>query len=200
MAAKRKSALKSISPSGTPTLRDDLKRGLAPIATALTEELAALLAAVLDDGRKQTLDRLSQALSDAVPEFLQQAFEQEMLAGGESAFERRASLVAALRASEAPLHRTFTRQTRATDKDGSIDRLSAESVAKLLSVSTATGHVRELAKARELGEVDADSQWGGERAERTAGLARYEELRPHTTRDALELPGLTRHTTPHSDR
>jgi uncharacterized protein YgbK (DUF1537 family) len=122
MAAKRKSALKRINPSGTPTLRDDLKRGLAPIATASTEELAALLAAVLDDGRKQTLDRLSQALSDAVPEFLQQAFERELLAGGESASERRASRVAALRASEAPLHRTFTRQTRAATTTPHSDR------------------------------------------------------------------------------
>jgi hypothetical protein len=64
MAAKRKSALRSINPSGTPTPLDDLETQLAPISTALTEELAALLAAVLDDGRKQMLDRLSQALSD----------------------------------------------------------------------------------------------------------------------------------------
>jgi ABC-type transporter Mla subunit MlaD len=53
MAAKRKSALRSINPSGTPTPLDDLET-----------QLAALLAAVLDDGRKQMLDRLSQALSD----------------------------------------------------------------------------------------------------------------------------------------
>jgi hypothetical protein len=113
MAAKRKSALRSINPSRTPTPLDDLKTQLAPISTALTEELAALLAAVLDDGRKQTLDRLSQALSDAVPEFLQGAFEQEFFAGGKSASEGRASLVAVLRATH--------RQTRATDEDGSTD-------------------------------------------------------------------------------
>ncbi|MGF6923206.1 hypothetical protein OKW28_007403 [Paraburkholderia sp. 40] len=52
MAAKRKSALRSITSSGIPTLREGLKTQLAPIATALTEELAALLAAALDDGRK----------------------------------------------------------------------------------------------------------------------------------------------------
>jgi hypothetical protein len=61
MAAKRKSALMSINPSRVATPLDDLKTQLAPISTALTEELAALLAAVLDDGRKQTLDRLAGA-------------------------------------------------------------------------------------------------------------------------------------------
>jgi uncharacterized protein (DUF2267 family) len=97
MAPKRKSELTSINPSRIATLRDDLKTELAPIATALAEELAAQLAAVLEDGRKQTLDRLSQALSDAVPEFLLRVFEQEVLAGGTLASERRASLVAVLR-------------------------------------------------------------------------------------------------------
>jgi hypothetical protein len=114
MAAKRKYALTSINPSRIATLLDDFKTELAPIATALTEELAAQLAAVLDDGRKETLDRLSQALSDAVPEFLLRAFEQELLAGGTLASERRASLIALLLASEVPLHRAPTRQTCAT--------------------------------------------------------------------------------------
>jgi hypothetical protein len=113
MAAKRKSEVRNANQSGTPTPLDDLKTQLAPISRALTEELAALLAAVLDDGRKQMLDRVSQALSDAVPEFLQRAFEQELLAGGKSASKRRASLVAVLRATH--------RQTRATDDDGSTD-------------------------------------------------------------------------------
>lgn len=155
MVAKRKPALKSINLSGNTPLRDDLKPELAPIATALTEELAALLATVLDDGRKQTLDHLSQALSDAVPELLQRAFEQELLAGGKSASERRASLVAVLRAREVPVHMTSTRQTRATDEN--TDCLSAKPVAKFRSVSTA--HVKKFAKAGELGEADADSQW-----------------------------------------
>ncbi|MGF6634138.1 hypothetical protein OKW39_001289 [Paraburkholderia sp. MM6662-R1] len=117
MAAKRKSALRSITPSGIPTLREDLKTQLAPIATALTEELAALLTAALDDGRKQTLDRLSQALSDAVPEFLLEAFEQKMLAAGKSASECRPSLVAVRRASQA----APTGQACAPDEDGSAD-------------------------------------------------------------------------------
>jgi hypothetical protein len=156
MVAKRKSALKSINLSGNTPLRDDLKPELAPIATALTEELAALLATVLDEGRKQTLDRLSQALSDAVPELLQRAFEQELLAGGESASERRATLVAVLRASEAPLHKISTRQMR-PDEDGSTDCLSVKPVAKLRSVSSA--HVKKLAKAGGLGELDTDTQW-----------------------------------------
>jgi hypothetical protein len=155
MAAKRKSVLRSINPSGIPTLRDDLKPELAPIAIALTEELAALLATVLDDGRKQTLDRLSQALSDAVPELLQRAFEQELLAGGKPASERRASLVAVLRASEVPVHITSARQTPAADE--STDYLSAKPVAKLRNVSTA--HVKKLAKAGGLGELDTDTQW-----------------------------------------
>jgi hypothetical protein len=104
MAAKRKSALRSINPSGIPTLRDDLKPELASIATALTEELAALLATVLDDGRKQTLDRVSQALSDAVPELLQRAFEHELLACGKFASERPESLVAIFQASKVGAH------------------------------------------------------------------------------------------------
>ncbi|MFM0630459.1 hypothetical protein [Paraburkholderia xenovorans] len=154
MAAKRKSALRSINPSGIPTLRDDLKTEFASIATALTEELAALLATVLDDGRKQTLDCLSQALSDAVPELLQRAFEQELLAGGKPASERRASLVAVLRASEPPLHKISTGQMRPTDE--STDCLSAMPVLKLRNLSSA--HVKKLAKAGGLGELDTDTQ------------------------------------------
>ena len=174
MAAKRKSALRSINPSGIPTLRDDLKPELASIATALTEELAALLATVLDDGRKQTLDRLSQALSDAVPELLQRAFEQELLAGGKPASERRAMLVAALSTAETSQRVTSSRQKPGVDTDGSSDWLSAEAVAKLLNVSSA--HVRKLAKAGELGEVDTDRN-GAIRLERTAVLARYDEMK-----------------------
>jgi hypothetical protein len=79
-----------------------LKPALAPIATALTEELAALLAAALDGRKKKTLDRLSQALSDAVPELLQRAFEHELLADSVVALERRATLVAALSAVTRP--------------------------------------------------------------------------------------------------
>src|SRR5258708_35340969 len=89
MAAKRKSASKGINPSEFPSPRDYLKPALAPIATALTEELAALLAAALDGRTKKTLDRLSQALSDAVPELLQRAFEHELLANGVRSEERR---------------------------------------------------------------------------------------------------------------
>lgn len=42
MAAKRKSELKSNKPSGVPDRRNGLKPVLAPIATALPEELPAL--------------------------------------------------------------------------------------------------------------------------------------------------------------
>ncbi|MFP3566632.1 hypothetical protein [Paraburkholderia sp. SIMBA_030] len=164
MAAKRKSVLSSINPSEVPSLRDDLKPELAFIATALTEELAALIATVLDDARKQTLDCLSQALSDAVPELLQRAFEQELLAGGKSMSERRASLVAVLRASEPPLPGTSPGQARATDE--STDWLPAEPVAKFQSVSTA--HVKKLAKAGELGEVAASLRRSSSKDSRSA--------------------------------
>jgi hypothetical protein len=103
MAAKRKSTSKSINPPEFQVPYDHLKPALAPIAIALTEELAALLAAALDGRKKKTLDRLSQALSDAIPELLQRAFEHELLAKGDVASERRATLVAALSASNMPL-------------------------------------------------------------------------------------------------
>jgi hypothetical protein len=174
MAAKRKSASKSINPSGFPSPRDYLKPALAPIATALTEELAALLAAALDGRKKKTLDRLSQALSDAVPELLQRAFEHELLANGVVASERRATLVAALSEGDKPQRRTSSGQMPIDDTDESSDWLSAGSVAKLLNVSSA--RVKQLAKAGELGEVDTDSD-GVMRFERTAVLARYEEMK-----------------------
>src|ERR1700693_809886 len=119
MAAKRKFALKSIDPSGFPSPRDYLKPALAPIATALTEGLAALLAAALDGRKKKTLDRRSQALSDAVPELLQRAFEHELLANSVVASERRATLVAALSAGDTPWCRGFSRQTPINDTDRS---------------------------------------------------------------------------------
>jgi hypothetical protein len=147
MAAKRKSASKGVNPSEFPSPRDYLKPALAPVAAALTEELAALLAAALDGRKKRTLDRLSQALSDAVPELLQRAFEHELLANGVVASERRATLVAALSAGDAPQRRTSSRQIPINDTDESSDWLSAESVAKLLNVSTA--RVKQLAKAGE---------------------------------------------------
>jgi hypothetical protein len=126
MAAKRKSASKSINPSGFSSPRDYLKPALAPIAIALTEELAALLAAALDGRKKKTLDRLSQALSDAVPELLQRAFEHELLAKGAVAAERRATLVAALSAGDTPQRRASSRQMPINGGDGSSDWLSAE--------------------------------------------------------------------------
>jgi hypothetical protein len=101
MAAKRMSASNTINSSGCPSPCDDLKLALAPIAVTLTEELAAVLAAALDGRKRRTLDRLSQALSDAVPELLQRAFEHDLLTGGEVARERRATLVAALGGDEA---------------------------------------------------------------------------------------------------
>jgi hypothetical protein len=174
MAAKRKSALNSTGQSGIPSPSDGLGPALAPIATARTEELAALLAAVLDGRKKKTLDRLSQALSDAVPELLKRAVEQELLAGGEVATYRRAALVSALSAGETSPRRTSTKQTPVADADGSTDWMSAKSVAKLLNVSPA--HVRKLAKAGELGELDAYGS-GVARLERVAVLAYYNGMK-----------------------
>jgi len=48
MAAKCKSEGENIAPRETSRSSDDLKAAIEPVATALTEELAALLAAVLD--------------------------------------------------------------------------------------------------------------------------------------------------------
>ncbi|MBC8742788.1 hypothetical protein F6X40_40665 [Paraburkholderia sp. UCT31] len=102
MATSRKSALKRINQSEIPGTGDKLGPALAPVAVALAEELAVLLAAVLDGRKKRTLDRLSQALSDAVPELLRRAVEQELLAGEEADSERCAMLVAALHAGATP--------------------------------------------------------------------------------------------------
>jgi hypothetical protein len=132
------------------------------------------LAAVLDGRKRKTLDRLSQALSDAVPELLQRAFEHDLLAGGQAASEHRAMLVAALSTAETPQRVTSSRQMPGVDTDVSSDWLSAEAVAKLLNVSSA--HVRKLAKAGELGKVDTDRN-GATRLERTAVLTRYEEIK-----------------------
>jgi hypothetical protein len=70
-----------------------------------------------------------------------------LLANGVVASERRATLVAALSAGDAPQRRTSSRQIPINDTDESSDWLSAESVAKLLNVSTA--RVKQLAKAGE---------------------------------------------------
>lgn len=82
--------------------------------------------------------------------------------------------MAALGTAETSQHVTSSRQMPGVDTDGSSDWLSAEAVAKLLNLSSA--HVRKLAKAGELGEVHTDSN-GATRLERTAVLARYEEMK-----------------------
>jgi len=69
MAAKRKSEAKNIAPMGISILRDDLKTALEPVATALSEELAALLAAVLDGRKRKTFDSLRRRLARPFPLF-----------------------------------------------------------------------------------------------------------------------------------
>jgi hypothetical protein len=136
MAAKRKAASKSIDPSEFRRPRDHLKPALAPIAIALTEELAALLAAALDGRKKKTLDRLSQALSDAVPALLQRAFEHELFANSIVASERRAKLVVALSLGDTPQHRTSSTPPN-NETDSSSDWLSPGSVVE----PSSRGHV-----------------------------------------------------------
>ncbi|MFL9862180.1 hypothetical protein PQR72_41785 [Paraburkholderia madseniana] len=64
MAAKRKSGMKNIVPTGISFPGDDLKQALKPIATALSEELAALLAAVMD-GRKKKMRISANVITDS---------------------------------------------------------------------------------------------------------------------------------------
>jgi hypothetical protein len=173
MTAKRKSEMKNIESRGISNPRDDLKTTLAPIAVALSEELAALLAAVLDGRKKKTLDRLSQALSEAVPSLLERAIEDELLASGD-ARERRARFVAALRGRETPAKLP---QTKSAGKipghaaDENKDWMSADAVAELLNVSLA--HVKKLSQGGKLGHVDTGAD-GVTMLERTAVLLYYQ--------------------------
>jgi hypothetical protein len=98
MAGKRKIEGKNVAPGETSRPSDNLKAAIEPVATALAEELAALLSAVLDGRKKKTLDRLSQALSDAVPTMLHRVIEEGLLASGDIGRERRAKFATALRA------------------------------------------------------------------------------------------------------
>lgn len=177
MAAKRKSEVKNIAPAGISNPGDDLKQALKPIATALSEELAALLAAVMDGRKKKTLDRLSQALGEALPALLQRVIEDDVLADSDAARERRATLVAALRAPEMPARPQQTKSARqipAHGADDSADWMSADAVARLLNVSPA--HVKKLSQAGKLGDIDTDAN-GVTRFERTAVLVRYEQIK-----------------------
>ncbi|NPT56341.1 hypothetical protein [Paraburkholderia elongata] len=177
MAAKRKSKVKDIASTGISISGDDLKQALKPIATALSEELAALLAAVMDGRKKKTLDRLSQALSEAVPSLLQRVIEDDLLADSDADRERRATLVAALRAREMPARlqqAKSARQGPAHGADDSTDWMSADAVARLLNVSPA--HVKKLSQDGKLGDVDTDAN-GVMRLERTAVLVCYEQMK-----------------------
>ena len=177
MAAKRKSVVKNIAPKGISIPGDDLKQALKPIATALSEELAALLAAVMDGRKKKTLDRLSQALGEALPTLLQRVIEDDLLAASDAAREHRATLVAALRAREMPATPQQTKSARqipAHGADDGTDWMSADAVARLLNVSPA--QLKKLSQDGKLGDVDMDAN-GVTRFERTAVLARYEQMK-----------------------
>jgi hypothetical protein len=173
MATTRKSEGRVIAQKEISHPRDDLKAALEPVATALTEELAALLAAVLDGRKKKTLDRLSQALSQAVPSLLGRVIEDELLASGDTR-ERRARFVAALRRRETPAKLP---QTKSAGKmpghaaDENKDWMSVDAVAQLLNVSPA--HVKKLSQGGKLGHVDTGAD-GVTMLERTAVLLYYQ--------------------------
>ncbi len=177
MVAKRKSEMKNLVPTEISIPGDDLKQALKPIATALSEELAALLAAVMDGRKKKTLDRLSQALGDALPTLLQRVIEDDLLADSDVAREHRATLIGALRAREMPASLQQTKSARqgpARGVDDSADWMSADAVGRLLNVSPA--HVKKLSQDGKLGDVDTDAN-GVTRFERTAVLMRYEHMK-----------------------
>ena len=176
MAAKRKSEMKNIAPAGISN-PGDLKQALRPIAAALSEELAALLAAVMDGRKKKTLDRLSQALGDALPTLLQRVIEDDLLADRDAARESRATLVAALRAPEMPARPQQTKSARqipAHGADDGTDWMSADAVARLLNVSPA--QLKKLSQDGKLGDIDTDDN-GVTRFERTAVLVCYGQLK-----------------------
>ena len=176
MAAKRKAEGKHISPSDTSRPGDDLKAAIEPVATALTEELAALLAAVLDGRKKKTLDRLSQALSEAVPMLLQRTIEDELLASGDIARERRARFATVLRGRETPANRpqaNATGKRRRLEADENDDWMSTDAAAQLLNLSP--NEVKKLLQDGKLGDVDIDAH-GVTRLERAAVLLRYQQM------------------------
>ncbi|WP_148662401.1 hypothetical protein [Paraburkholderia phytofirmans] len=156
MPAKRKSASASTQPPAVPDLADGLKLALAPVATALGEELAGLLAAALDGRKLKTGDRLAEALNLAFPEVLLKAFRQELLSSDADARARRVVLMHLLSAVDVPagpLRRkpnapVEPSQVATASDDG---RISAAEVATLLNVSPA--YVRKLATAGQLGDV-----------------------------------------------
>jgi hypothetical protein len=173
MAATRKSEGKNIASRETTRPSDDLKAAIEPVATALTEELAALLAAVLDGRKKKTLDRLSQALSEAVPTLLQRAIEDELLASGDIARERRAKFATVLRGGESPANLPQTNtigNRRRLEADEGNDWMSTDAAAQLLNLSP--NEVKKLLQDGKLGDVDIDAH-GVTRLERTAVLLCY---------------------------
>ncbi|MGA7776605.1 MAG: hypothetical protein WCA85_02655 [Paraburkholderia sp.] len=174
MAAKRKSKERNAASGETSRASNELKAAIEPVATALTEELAALLAAVLDGRKKKTLDRLSQALSEAVPTLLQRAIEDELLASGEIARERRTRFATVLRGRETTAN---SPQAFATEKRNRLEEdegngwMSTDAAAQLLNLSPA--HVKALSEDGKLGHVDTNAD-GVTMLERTAVLLYYQ--------------------------
>jgi hypothetical protein len=167
---------KHIAPRETSRPSDDLRAAIEPVATALTEELAALLAAVLDGRKKKTLDRLSQALSEAVPALLQRTIEDELLASSDIARERRVRFATALRGRETPAtlpQGNAIEKRRSLEADEGCDWMSTDAASQFLSLSPS--EVKKLLQDGKLGDVDIGDH-GATRLERTAVLLCYQQI------------------------
>jgi hypothetical protein len=125
---------------------------------------------------RKTLDRLSQALSEAVPSLLQRAIQDELLAGGDNARKRRHKLVTALRAGETSANFpqvSATGKRRTVAAEESDDWMSTDAAAQLLNLSP--NKVKKLLQDGKLGDADIDGH-GVTRLERTAVLLCYQQM------------------------
>jgi hypothetical protein len=182
MTANRKSAAKSTEPPVVLDLAYELKLALAPVATAMGEELAGLLAVMLDGRKLKTSDRLAEALNRALSEALSKAFRQELLSSNGDARTRRVTLMYLLSAVDVPSS-PFWRKLN-TPMDSSLvmtnaddARVSGAEVAKLLHVSPA--YVNRLATVGRLGDVGSTATGETTFELRAVQAYRHAEKRRH---------------------
>jgi hypothetical protein len=175
MPANQRLEGKHNSSNETSGSSDDMRPVITSLATTLTEELAALLAAVLDGRKKKTLDRLSQALSEAMPTLLSRTIENELLADTTTAHERRVRFSAALARLEIPVVARKANTAHEQSKHGidDTDWMSMDAAAQFLNLSSEA--LMKLVRNGKLGDVDTDAH-GVIRLERTAVLARYQQM------------------------
>jgi hypothetical protein len=183
MTANRKSAAKSTESPVVPDLTYGLKLALAPVATAMGEELAGLLAVMLDGGKLKTRDRLAEALNRALSEVLSKAFSQELLSSNGDARTRRVMLMYLLSAVDVPSS-PFWRKLNAPRESSLVvantddARVSCAEVAKLLHVSPA--YVRRLATVGRLGDVGSTDTGETTFELRAVQAYRHAEKRRHS--------------------